>query len=225
MKRILFLILIYLLLTVAPSLAAEDRYPAPGEAKKILAELLSQYPQNPSNPALLKQIGLCYHSLGASGDADAVVKAAEFFQKALDLNPNDNVVRAWLGSSVAMRARDAWMFDKMTYSKKGIYLLDMAVSSDPKNVDVRLIRGNTYLMMPSFIGKDEIAIEDFEFIAQRLKEENASENKKQEIYYKLGLIYKKTKNIEKARSSFKDAITLSPNSEIARQIEKDENLR
>lgn len=202
---------------------AEYQYTAPEKAKQELGKLLPQYDVNQKDTKLLQQIGLCYHSLGSTGDAESVIKAIDFFQKALDMEPSNNELKAWLGSATNMRARDAWMTDKMKYVSKGMALMNAAVTSEPENINIRLTRANSCLYMPSFLGKDNIAVSDFEFVAARLQ---GSEDKEllQEVYYKVGLAYKKMNNVNKAKENFNMAISINSASEMAKKIAKEEHL-
>jgi tetratricopeptide (TPR) repeat protein len=227
-KNIIKKLFILLILTAFLSIhaaAAETKilYLSPEKAKQELQMLLPQYEENQQDAKLLQQIGLCYHSIGEAGDADAVVRSIEFLEKAAKLQPNDNEIKAWLGSATSMRARDAVFWEKMNYSNQGIALMDAAMSAEPDNISIRIIRGNNYLNAPSFLGKDGTAVSDLEFAASKL---HGSDNKEllQEIHYKLGLAYKKVNNATKAKENFKLAIELLPDTEVAHKIAKEEHL-
>lgn len=219
MRRLVILFLVFTIMFPAVVLA----YPAPSEAKDKLKILLPQYETTPKDTKLLMEIGLCYHSIGGAGDADAVLKSIEFFQKTIDIEPNNNEAKAWLGSATCIRARDVWFVDAMNYTNKGASIMDAAVKAEPDNIDVRMTRGTTYLYMPSFLGKDGMAVSDFEFVVMRSKD---SDDKifLQNLYYKLGLAYKKVNNVNKAKEKFNLAVTIDTNSEIAKKIEKEEHL-
>lgn len=202
--------------------ADEIQYPSPEAAKNRLEKLLP-IGKNTGDSMILTETGICYHSLGAAGDAEAVIKAAEYFQKALNLQPGNNEIRAWLGSATVMKARDAWMMDKMTFSRKGMNLLDSAVAAEPENLAIRVIRGNSYLNPPSFLGKDQAAIGDFEFALGKIKVRNPLNiEQAQEVQYKVGLAYKKVNDGARAKENFTAAAALAPETELARQIQREE---
>lgn len=222
MKKI-FIILLLMLSMAIPAIAAETKiaYLSPEKAEQELKTLLPQYETTPKDTKLLMEIGLCYHSIGGAGEADAVVKSIEFFQKVLDIEPNNNEAKAWLGSATCIRARDVWFVDAMNYTNKGTSIMDVAVKAEPDNLNVRMTRGTTYLYMPSFLGKDGIAVSDFEFVAAKLQ---GSDDKRllQSVYYRLGLAYKKVSNSTKAKENFNLAVKVDKDSEVAHKIAKEE---
>ena len=219
MKLVLTLFL-SLIVFISPA-CASSTYPTASEAKENIKALLSQYEKDPQNVDILRALGVSYHKTGEAGDADAVVKSIEFLEKAAKLKPDDNEIKAWLGSAMSMRARDVVFWEKMNYSNKGTALMDAAISAEPDNITIRLIRGSNYLYAPSFLGKDNIVVSDLEFILKKLQ---GSDDKEllQDTYYKLGLAYKKVNNTAKAKENFNLAISIDSGSEMAHRIAKEE---
>lgn len=223
MKNIIILLLV-LSLTM-PAIAAETKvvYPSIEQAKEELKTLLPQYKTNKKDVQLVRQIGLCYHSIGGAGDAEATIKAIEFFNKALRLEPKNNEIKAWLGSATLIRARDVWVLEQPGYLNTGSSIMDAAVSAEPDNIDIRWIRVNTYSHLPSFLGKDSIVVSDLEFILGKIQGTGDKEVL-QDTYYKLGLVYKKANNTAKAKENFKLAVELAPTSDIATKIAQEEHI-
>lgn len=219
------LIIIIVLSLIMPAIAAETRiiYPSPEKAEQELKILLPQYKGNKKDVELLRQIGLCYHSLGGAGDANAVVKSMDFFNKALRLEPKNNELKAWLGSATLIRARDVWVLEQPKYLSTGTSLINAAVLAEPDSLNIRFIRVNTYLPLPSFLGQNDIVVSDLEFILKHLQ---GSDDKEllQDTYYKLGLAYKKINNANKAKENFNMAIKVDKDSKIAHKIAKEEHL-
>ncbi len=202
---------------------ADSYYPTQQEAKENIKDLIAEYDKDPQNVKILKMTGISYHRIGESGDADAVVRSIEFLDKASKLKPDDNEIKAWLGSATSMRARDVIFWEKMNYSNKGITLMDTAVSAEPDNISIRIIRGNNYLYAPSFLGKDSTAVSDLEFVAAKLQGIDDKELL-QDTYYRLGLAYKKVNNTTKAKENFNMAIKVDKDSETAHKIVREEQL-
>lgn len=219
------LIIIFVLSLTMPAIAAETRiiYPSSEQAKQELKILLPQYEVNKKDVGLLRQIGLCYHSLGGAGDADAVIRSIDFFNKALRLEPKNNELKAWLGSATLIRARDVWVLEQPKYLSTGTALVNAAVSAEPDSLNIRFIRVNTFFPLPSFLGQNDIVISDFEFILKKLQ---GSDDTKllQDTYYKLGLAYKKANNTAKAKENFSLAVNVDKDSEVAHKIAKEEHL-
>lgn len=223
MKNIITLLLV-LSLTM-PAIAAETKiiYPSAEQAKQELKILLPQYESNKKDVKLLQQIGLCYHSIGGAGDAEAVIKAIDFYNKALKLEPNNNEARAWLGSATLIRARDVWVFEQPTYANTGSAIMNAAVLAEPDNLNIRWIRVNTCFPIPAFLGLNDTVISDFEFILKKLQGTGDKELL-QDTYYRLGLAYKKANNTTKAKENFDLAVKVDKDSEVAHKIAKEEHL-
>ncbi len=219
------LIIIFVLSLTMPAIAAETRivYPSPEKAEQELKTLLPQYESNKKDIKLLRQIGLCYHSIGGAGDAGAAVKSIDFFNKALRLEPKNNELKAWLGSATLIRARDVWVLEQPKYLSTGTALVNAAVSAEPDSLNIRFIRVNTYLPLPSFLGQNDTVVSDLEFILKKLQSTDDKELL-QDTYYKLGLAYKKVNNTAKAKENFKLAIELLPDTEMAHKISKEEHI-
>lgn len=221
MRKIFIILMLSMLLSITAE--AQSPYPTPEQAKQELKTFLPQYAISPKDVGLLKQIGLCYHAIGSAGDADAVIKSIEYLNKAIRVKPNDNELKAWLGSAVLMRARDVWVLEQPGYVNRGSAIIDAAIASEPDNIEIRWIRVNTYSHLPSFLGKDNIVIADFEFILKKLQ---GSDDKGvlQDTYYRLGQAYKKVNNTAKAKENFRLARNIDNSSELAKKISKEDGL-
>lgn len=106
--------------------------------------------------------------------------AINAFTAALKAQPDMPLLKAWLGSSHALMARDfpiqGWWqiipgpgFVRLYHVKKSFSYLDEAVGMTPKDPIVRLIRGSTYLGMPSIFGGHKEGNADFELLEQWLE--------------------------------------------------------
>ena len=95
------------------------------------------------------------------GDGAAVKPASEKFQALYDAEPDDVVVRAYLGSCLALQGREAYMpWNKMKLTESGLAQLDKAlgqltpahdrkiVDGFPASLEARLVAASTFLDMP-----------------------------------------------------------------------------
>ncbi len=119
----------------------------------------------PQDYEMLKATGIAYH-FKAGMDVDAFASVAvEYLTKAYELNKKDYVTMCYLGAATSRMAQTTWNpISKMNYSNEGMGFMDKAVRKVPDNVTVRMTRGKTSLDMPSFLGRGDLAVEDFEYL-------------------------------------------------------------
>lgn len=115
------------------------------------------------------------HSKGVDGDKKAVKSANEKLLKLREIEPDNALIEAYYGSSLALLARDAVKpLEKADKAQEGLDALNRAVTLDPNQKEVRLLRANVCLRLPeSFFHCSKSAIEDFSFLLDRYQE-NAS---------------------------------------------------
>lgn len=95
------------------------------------------------------------------GDSSAVKPASEKFQALYDAEPDDVVVRAYLGSCLALQGREAYLpWNKMKLTESGLAQLDKAlgqitpvhdakvIDGFPASLEARLVAASTFLDMP-----------------------------------------------------------------------------
>lgn len=93
-------------------------------------------------------------------------KAFSLFKSLADTVADDYVLLAYLGSCLTMKARDSWnLLTKMSDLHQGIALLDNAVKLDSDNIEIRLIRINNSMELPSFTGRIKMAKDDLQYLA------------------------------------------------------------
>ena len=99
--------------------------------------------------------------------------AIDAFDKVIESSPGFTLARAWRGSAHALMARDypvkgLWQiipgpgFVRLYHVKTAFSDLDAAVGAAPDDPVIRLIRGSTYLGMPSIFGGGDEGLEDFD---------------------------------------------------------------
>jgi tetratricopeptide (TPR) repeat protein len=188
-----------------------------------LAQLQERLAAQPTNAALLFQIGdLCYDQ-GAEGDTKAVELAEQYLTRLLRVQPEHAMGMALLGSAVTMKARDAfWPNVRFRYAREGIRIMDAAVKLAPENADVRFVRAENNFHMPGFMNREEIAREDLQWLWDQVQSrpEAFTNHFKQKVSYYQGLSLKNQKQSAAAVKVWEYGLQLNPNSRWGRDIRK-----
>ena len=183
-----------------------------------------QIKEDPGNTELLLKLGQYYHDLGGNQqDKGAVKKSVQNLERLLDLEPKNSVAMVYYGSALTMRARDVFFpWEKMKYMKKGIGRMDKAVTLDPENREVRLIRGINNSQLPDMFQKLSPALEDFETIEKWLSRSAQSEGDAflLPFYYHYGCALLKTHKETEARKQFEMVVKINPESEYGNKAQK-----
>jgi len=105
-------------------------------------------------------------NLGVEGDKEAVQQAHEIFKEIWSENPDNHLAEAYLGSTTALLGRDhPNLNEKFRLAIEGLKLLDSAVSEEPKNTEIRTLRGHVCFNLPDmYFHRLITAAEDFEFL-------------------------------------------------------------
>lgn len=185
-----------------------------------IRELESRLKASPNDESVLMELGRLYHDLGVGGDEKAVARAFELFDHAVKLDSSNAVALAYRGSVWTLRARDSWWPpNKLSYLRNGGEDLDGAVSMEPGNIMVRMIRGVNGLGLPGFLGRLPKALEDFIVIFKHPEFPEQRKELKVAVFYHAGVACKRADDIEKARELFKQALAVYPGSEFAKKAE------
>jgi tetratricopeptide (TPR) repeat protein len=100
-------------------------------------------------------------------DAD---KAAEWFERAVKMNPKSAVYYDWLGRAYAIQTRSANIFRAPSLARKTRSALETALALDPDNLDVRDDLIIFYTRAPGFVGGSK---EKAREMALEIKKRNA----------------------------------------------------
>ncbi len=183
-----------------------------------LARLQMQVNREPQNPELLMKISRAYFHKGAEGDADAVEEAESFLELLLEIQPDNAEARSLYGSILTMRARDAWFpLFKANYVNRGLKEMDRAVELSPDDINIRMIRGNTSMALPSMFNRIDTAIEDFGYLKQR-KESDPNymgEELYLQVLFDLGKAYARKGETDSAREYLSRVKEAAPKSDLA----------
>lgn len=111
---------------------------------------------SPYHPAILRR----HYELAAADKA----AGEKFYQLLVDYKDRDALVLAYKGASEAIRARDASMFNKLTYVQDAAKTFEQAVSIDPQNPEIRFLRFSVESNLPAFLGLSKHVDEDKEML-------------------------------------------------------------
>ena len=107
---------------------------------------------SPYQPASLRR-----HYEQAAADKEAGEK---FYKLLADYQDRDALVLGYKAASEAIRARDASMFNKLTYVQDAAKTFEQAVSIDPQNPEIRFLRFSVESNLPAFLGLSKHVDED-----------------------------------------------------------------
>ncbi|MGE9296915.1 MAG: tetratricopeptide repeat protein [Puniceicoccales bacterium] len=134
-----------------------------------IAALEKKVAANPDDIEARYDLGLAYNELAIHDDEAALERAIIVMRSILKDDPNYIKARAMLGSMTVMKAQYAPMMEKLDYVKEGYGMLDDIIAKHPDNADLRLIRGANAANSPGFLGRGDIATEDFDWLITDIK--------------------------------------------------------
>ena len=92
------------------------------------------------------------------------VAGEKFYKLLADYQDRDALVLGYKAASEAIRARDASMFNKMTYVQDAARTFEQAVSLAPQNPEIRFLRFSVESNLPAFLGLSKHVEEDKEML-------------------------------------------------------------
>ena len=113
------------------------------------------HPRNVSSP--IHPTVLRRHYEHAAADKTAGEK---FYKLLADYKDRDALVLGYKAAAEAIRARDASMFNKLTYVQDAARTFEQAVGLDPKNPEIRFLRFSVESNLPAFLGLSKHVDED-----------------------------------------------------------------
>lgn len=111
---------------------------------------------SPYHPANLRR-----HYELAAADKSAGEK---FYKLLADYKDRDALVLGYKGAAEAIRARDASMFNKLTYVQDAARTFEQAVGLAPQNPEIRFLRFSVESNLPAFLGLSKHVDEDKEML-------------------------------------------------------------
>lgn len=182
-----------------------------------LAQVEKEIKKSPKDVQLLLNAGIFCHQL-AMKDEDYIDKGETFFQKALSINPNLNIARAWYGSLLSIKGKYALMpWDKLKYVEKGLDQMDKAVKADRNDIAVRTVRGKNNLSLPKFFNRIDSAIVDLQYVVNKLESNKELQSKYNlaEKYLDLAKAYESKGQLEQSIKIWKKIRTAYPGTDEA----------
>lgn len=167
---------------------AERELKSDSSADMSVEALEKRVSADPDNRELRYELGIAYNEQAMHDDEEALDKAIEVFQDLVDEDPDMVKAKAMLGSCTVMKAQHVSIFSKLDYVEKGYTILDEVVKTDPGNPDLRLIRGVNAARSPGFLGRGDVADEDFEWLLEDVKADknHYDDNYRRTIYFYVG---------------------------------------
>lgn len=188
-----------------------DRMENPDQGMEVEKEDLTASPGKTGEELFAEAIEL--HKRGLQGDKEAVVKAHELLAKVKELLPENNLVEAYYGSAITLLGRDA--IDPMERFKKavkGLKILDGAVSRDPENIEIRILRGNVCYRLPeTYFHRTATAVEDFSYLVSRYEQDPSvfSQDYYCQLLYNLGAANKNLGRNQEANSIWQKLLSVA----------------
>lgn len=133
-----------------------------------------------------------WHDVCLKGEIDAIQTQIQKFETRIHADPNDNLARAYLGSSYALKAKASkWPPTKLKSLKLAKQLLETAVKNDPKNNRVRMVRSIAYYKVPERFDCRATSIADFEILYNNIKNKSSgmAPNEQQATLYYASLAF------------------------------------
>ena len=200
----------------SPGLAEDALAPVPNAGE--LQRLEQSLERNPEDPKLLLELGQGYHDAATHNQKDAAAKAERFLRKLLALDPRNATARAFLGSVLTLKARDALLpTTKLSLAKEGFREMDAAVLQSPDELRPRLIRGLNSISVPKLFDRLKFAAEDLEWIHKRpvLTSDYGGRPMRQRVALEYGRVLVRLKNPDNARKVWQVGVELDPGTTTA----------
>jgi len=182
------IVLFWVALSGAALAHAEKDLSADTSIDQSVESLEKRVAADPDNLQLRYDLGVAYNELAIDGSEKALDKAIRIFGDLVKEDPNMVKAKAMLGSCTVMKAQYVSIFSKLDYVKEGYGILDEAVAADPDNPDLRLIRGANAAKSPGFLGRGDVADEDFEWLLNDVQSgvNSYDDNYRRTIYFYVG---------------------------------------
>jgi len=202
------------------------------ELDLIINRLEANITQEAPTALEYKKMGVYYHAKAVqkNGKLSDANQAEKYFTRALDLlvvqNQEEaalyNNLRGWQGGVLALKPKFGLsIFETIQLSNQGTSLLDRAVFNDPKDLELRFLRANTYVYFPKFLGKMKTVIGDLEYLSAYF---NAYYQEKSDAIMKVYALfcyaYKNEGDKEKMNLFRQKVLTLAPRSVFAQKVKE-----
>jgi len=163
------------------------------------------------------------HELGVAGDKKAVTDLIADLERLTQEQPQNQLLRAYLGSAYTLLSRDLFYGPgKLRALKLGLHTLDDAVAAAPDDIAVRFIRAVNNFNMPIFVNRKETARADFEILVKAIRAPavaaGLNPETRQAIDYYAGLTYRQLHQPDEAAAAWRDGLALGAATPLGQKI-------
>lgn len=187
----------------------------------LMREHLKQQRKQPNDPALWMELGRDYMELATLQSMEYLDHAAEYFDKVLARYPRAAGAMMMRGRVQGARALDQKpsSFTRLRWARQGFKLMDEAVSLDPKDVYLRLLRGEASLMAHPILTRGNSLDEDAKRVEEYLRQGavNLADFTKARLHLFLGNYFQRRNLVTKARDHWQAAIGLAAETHLAKE--------
>ncbi|MEM1157720.1 MAG: hypothetical protein AAGH72_05635 [Verrucomicrobiota bacterium] len=164
------------------------------------------------------------HDQSAAGDKDKTDQLIRELQALIQLEPENQLYRVYLGSAYTLKSRDVFPGpSKLRFLKDGLKSMDSAVKKDPQNCSVRFIRAVNNYHLPAFINRRDNARKDFEILLKQINADPGKLDQRtiQAIHYFAGLAFKQTDRESEARMTWMAGLALKADARLNLKISQE----
>lgn len=156
-----------------------------------------------------------------AGDKPAVEQCIAKLEAALKREPQNQLARVYLGSTYTLRSRDLGFGpNKLKVLKQGLVVMDEAVSANPQDGHVRLVRALTTDSLPFFLGRRNATRQDFETLVATARKTPGqfTEGDLQVIYFNAGNVARSDGDAPRALDLWREAARHPTDHELAEKV-------
>lgn len=85
--------------------------------------------------------------------------------------------QAYLGSLISRKATfTIFPWSKLGYAKEGSKMLDKAIKKNNDDLDLRIVRMNTYINFPDLLNKELLVLQDYKIVFAKFNEKNENDS-------------------------------------------------
>ena len=176
---------------------------------------------------------LSLYKQAVDGNSDARDEVKAYLENLSKAEPNDAIVRVYLGSTMVLEGRDAWMpWNKMKFTEKGMDVMEQALDMSTKDkktrqflendedIEIRMICAFTFTQVPKMMGRFEQGLELLKGVGADPRFEMLSSKKKAHYYYYRGAAATMEDDIELARKYYQMVFDMDYDEELKAKTEK-----
>ncbi|MCX7922093.1 MAG: tetratricopeptide repeat protein [Clostridia bacterium] len=165
------------------------------------------------------------HKLGTEGDKEAVKKCYELLKMIHSTQPGNYLAEAYFGSATSLLGRDEINPNqRFKLAMKGLKLMDNAVSKQPDNIEIRLLRGQVCYRLPEmYFHRTATALEDFDFIISTYEKDanSVSDETYRQVLFNLGGAYKNLNRMQEAENVWRKLLSIAPESKYVQMVRQE----